>query len=473
MEAATPRQFGLRAPRLGDSRLNRRQPALLKALFAKPGTEVPEVFADDSKTEAFYRFVRNARIAVEDVIKPHITEVAASLPPEPVVIVHDSTNIVHACAQGANDVYDLGTGPLGYMAHVSLAVVEREKRPVGIVGLETVDRPDGGRAKQRRSRSSRELEHEGQRWWRGALQCEELVGERAPAIHVMDSEGDSYETLKSMEEEGLGFVVRAGQLQRLVTTSDGKRQSLDSLLCEVEASAQREVPLSSRTPARATLKGKKAKRNRQERKARVAKLHIGALSASMIRPHIAPRSWPERLNLNLVRVWEPEPPSDEEPVHWLLWTTMAVGTVEEILRVVDVYCLRWLIEELFKALKTGCRFEKRRFESKLTSERALALFLPIAAYILALRAVAREDSQAPASTVLSPDHILALRASAKPLPKRLTVKAAMMSIAKLGGHLKSNGNPGWLVLARGMERLQERAQTWRRAREFYEKQGGT
>jgi hypothetical protein len=29
----------------------------------------------------------------------------------------------------------------------------------------------------------------------------------------------------------------------------------------------------------------------------------------------------------------------------------------------------------------------------------------------------------------------------------------MMAIAGLGGHLKSNGDPGWLVLGRGMHDL--------------------
>jgi hypothetical protein len=34
-----------------------------------------------------------------------------------------------------------------------------------------------------------------------------------------------------------------------------------------------------------------------------------------------------------------------------------------------------------------------------------------------------------------------------------TVREAMMAIAGLGGHLKSNGDPGWLVLGRGMHDL--------------------
>ena len=38
----------------------------------------------------------------------------------------------------------------------------------------------------------------------------------------------------------------------------------------------------------------------------------------------------------------------------------------------------------------------------------------------------------------------------KRLPKRPTARDAMLAVAALGGHLKSNGDPGGLVLGRGM-----------------------
>lgn len=51
---------------------------------------------------------------------------------------------------------------------------------------------------------------------------------------------------------------------------------------------------------------------------------------------------------------------------------------------------------------------------------------------------------------VTPDAILAphFRQTAKP-----TVQDAMRAIAGLGGHLPRNGDPGWLVLGRGMHDL--------------------
>jgi hypothetical protein len=39
------------------------------------------------------------------------------------------------------------------------------------------------------------------------------------------------------------------------------------------------------------------------------------------------------------------------------------------------------------------------------------------------------------------------------MPKQPLIRDAMLAVAGLGGHLLSNGDPGWLVLGRGMHDL--------------------
>jgi len=46
------------------------------------------------------------------------------------------------------------------------------------------------------------------------------------------------------------------------------------------------------------------------------------------------------------------------------------------------------------------------------------------------------------------------------LPAHATVDDALLAVAALGGHLKNNGPPGWLVLRRGFEKLHTAEQTW-------------
>jgi len=39
------------------------------------------------------------------------------------------------------------------------------------------------------------------------------------------------------------------------------------------------------------------------------------------------------------------------------------------------------------------------------------------------------------------------------LSRKPTIREAMLAIAAEGGHIKNNGDPGWLVLGRGYEKL--------------------
>jgi hypothetical protein len=113
-----------------------------------------------------------------------------------------------------------------------------------------------------------------------------------------------------------------------------------------------------------------------------------------------------------------------------------------------------MIEEYFKALKTGCAYEKRQLETAHSLLNAMAVLAPVAWRLLLLRHLARETPERPASAALSPTQLAVLRAVAKrPIPDKPTVQDAMLAIAGLGGHLPRNGDPGWLVLGRGMHDL--------------------
>ena len=114
----------------------------------------------------------------------------------------------------------------------------------------------------------------------------------------------------------------------------------------------------------------------------------------------------------------------------------------------------WVIEEFFKAPKTGCSFERGQLESMHTLQNALALFIPIAWSLLRLRTLARDYPELPASAVLEPVEITVLqRMKLVPSRSTLTAREALLAVAQLGGPLKPNGEPGWLVLGRGHQEL--------------------
>jgi IS4 transposase len=103
---------------------------------------------------------------------------------------------------------------------------------------------------------------------------------------------------------------------------------------------------------------------------------VGATTLTLRRPNRRV-SLPELLRLNVVRVWEPEPPPGEPAVEWVLLTTEPIATLEDLLRIVDRYRSRWVIEEFFKAIKTGCSYEQRQLGDYESLVNALALFAPM------------------------------------------------------------------------------------------------
>ncbi|MCL2725891.1 MAG: hypothetical protein FWD69_15800, partial [Polyangiaceae bacterium] len=64
--------------------------------------------------------------------------------------------------------------------------------------------------------------------------------------------------------------------------------------------------------------------------------------------------------------------------------------------------------------------------------------------------------------VVSGDQLAVLRAAGrKSLPPHPTARDVMLAVAALGGHLPRNADPGWLVLARGLEKLEMLTAGWR------------
>ena len=293
---------------------------------------------------------------------------------------------------------------------------------------------------------------EASRWKKGAAIAEARLGGSSAVIHVMDREGDSYDLWAELVAAGSRFVIRNSKKRVL---ADGTL--LSDVISQAATVVEREVQLSMRR-ARNNLFNRK--RN-PARDTRLARLAISAQSVAIPRPLQCAKSLPEALSLNFVHVREVDTNGDEPPVDWVLATTEPIETIAQIERIVDIYRSRWVIEEYFKALKTGCEYEKRQLESEHTLTNALAVLVPIAWQLLLIRSLAQTDDNAPANAALTKTQLAVLAAVSKKLPPKPTVRQALLAIAGLGGHIKNNGEPGWIVLGRGLQHLLALEQGWK------------
>jgi hypothetical protein len=91
---------------------------------------------------------------------------------------------------------------------------------------------------------------------------------------------------------------------------------------------------------------------------------------------------------------------------------------------------RWLSDEYFKALKTGCDIEKRQLESCSTLLVALGVFVPIAWGLLRLRALSRTAPDTPANRVPAPTQLDLLRRHPKAkMSSTASVREALLAVA--------------------------------------------
>ena len=321
----------------------------------------------------------------------------------------------------------------GFLAHTALAVSAQGNRaPLGVLGLERSFAMTSKKDRNLRQ-SKRYLDRESLRWGSMVDRTEELL-EGVAAIHVINSEADMFELLSHLVADKRRFVIRAAY-DRI--TEDGK---LFEAVSDAPTVLEREVHLSARQKG---LPGKG--RGHPARDKRTATLRISAKRLTLQRPKRLGQEFPEHLEVNLVNVLEQAPPDGQPPVQWLLVTSEPVTTTEQIGAVVDAYRARWLIEEYFKALKTGCAYEGRQLRSIRTLTNALGLLAPIAWRLLLLRTLEREARATPAHAVFDPLVIEALALKLreirepKPLPPAPTIADFFRGIARLGGHHKSNG----------------------------------
>ena len=189
----------------------------------------------------------------------------------------------------------------------------------------------------------------------------------------------------------------------------------------------------------------------KERKARTAHLAISFGRVRLLPPRMQEKTDLRPIVVEVVRVWEPQPPEGVEPLEWLLLTSVPTQSVEQAWERVDWYRTRWIVEDYHQGLKTGCRLEQRQLQSYEGLRRLLGLLAPTAVRLLQLRAVARQSPQQPASLGLPSDLVQVVASLAQvPVPE-LSLQQCWHTIARYGGYLgrKGDGPPGWKTLWKG------------------------
>jgi len=441
---------------LGDKRLNERSKRLLEALAENPEASVNGACDGWSATVAAYRFFDNDAVMPKKILRPHCEATICRMREHPVVLLVQDTTELDFTKHPPKDARCLDkVDRFGLYAHAHLAVTPG-KLNLGVVDIDFFDR-----APETLGQSDERItwpieQKESFRWLEGFRLARQLAAElpETQIVSVADREADIYDIFVEAEQQSgprAEYIIRAKVAR---STPEPNPAAGKAAYCKVRDEVAGAKLLTTRTIELSET---------PKRQARTAQVEIRALTVLVKPPHARPHLPP--VTLNVVLAEEVNGPGDGTDVSWLLLTSLPIGTIEEVLKVIDYYVARWVAEIFFRMWKTGCRIEEIQLETLARLKNCLAMYAIVAWRVLYLTYLNRTCPTLPCETVFTKSEWKSvwLVVAKKPLPSKPPDLAEMMRlITQLGGYNNRAGEapPGPQPIWIGLRRMADFAQAW-------------
>ena len=428
---------------LGDVRRTRRAVQYAALVAAKPEGSTPMQVEKWSDLKAVYGMLANEQVTFAALTQPHFALTREQCSQHPHVLLIDDTTEVNFGQRAPIK----GLGMLnheqhqGFLLHSSLALDARHGEVLGLAGQTIRHRRRVKRehANVRLKRADRES-----RLWGDVIDQVGPPPEDVRFTHVCDRGADNFEVLCHFHQQRCDFVVRAAQLTRSVIVGTEKMSLQEALAAApVLGTYKLHVPQSTKQQARTALVEVRAvqavlpkPRNTSPyvKQSGIRSIAMWAVEVREVKPH---SGWPKK----------------QQPLHWVLLTSHECATFDQAWEVIGMYERRWTIEEFHKGLKTGCNLEGRQYTTAHSLETVTAILSVTAVRLLQIKTLAKREPERPAETLVPLSWLRAL--STLRNKDITTIRQFVRELASLGGFLgrKSDGEPGWITLWRGFDKL--------------------
>jgi hypothetical protein len=442
--------------RLSDERLMRRAQLIMTQMGQRPGDSLPQACGNWSQTKAAYRFLDNDAVDPQRLLAAHTEAALGRMRAHAVVLaLQDTTTLnysAHPQTQGLGPISNNRDKTVGLLLHSTLAVTVSGE-PLGLLSAvaRVRDPRQFGSSRRAQRRNGKPIaQKESRRWLESLSICQTLAlaCPHTTILNVADREGDIYEMLAQ------GLLPNEGRPVHVLVRSQHNRNlpGQDQRLWKHLGGQPLAGTMSVRTPRKTGVAS------------RMATLSIRFAGVTLQAPCL--KEGQPSLKIWAVEAREDHPPKGSAPIHWRLLTTLPVTTAQEAIEKTQWYGQRWQIEVLHKTLKSGCQVERRQLETAERLRRVLMLDLIVAWRVLHLRKAGRETPEASAESFLGEAEWTVLwryfNRDATSHPRPPTFRQAARWIGQLGGFLgrKSDGEPGPVVLWRGLQRLHDMTQAW-------------
>ncbi len=365
--------------------------------------------------------------------------------------IKDETGLVRIAGR-SNDSFK------GLLLHTNLVYDRDSQEVLGNSHTAFIERKPNSRLSkgEKQKRSFEFIEQkESYKWIEGFTASKELLNEALHVTVVGDREADIIELLDRVPDEKTDIVIRS-QHNRNVIDKNGQKRKLTELLSCCKSMGNMTILVTG-----------------NKRKKRNAKLEIRCTKIKITWPHskrIKEKIHNEGVPVYVVEVREKKHKGykNEPPLVWRLLTTISIESLEQAKEVVEIYKLRWRVEEFFKLLKSDCYDIENTELTKGKSIRKLILNVMKASVKIQQLKAARDGSTgAKLSRVFSEEeikylHLLNPKLEGKTLKQQNPFSKPNLAygswiIARLGGwkeFYNKRRPPGTKTFAAGLEKFE-------------------
>ncbi len=447
----------------GDKRLDCRFKKIADQLSSNMGASIPLACEDWANTKAAYRFFKNKKITLDKILDPHkfsTHERIKKNDDEFTLILHDTTELTytnHPSIKDLNPGRRLklrnpkkdGSKTIHYdynlIMHTSLALTTNGV-PLGVTALKIWDRDkfkDTTSMKRKVNPTRVPIESKESYKWIENIDksSSEASISSKKLVHIGDRDSDMFELFELCDKTDTNFVIRVAHNRNVGFNG------------ELLYDAGNNEIIQSGTFNLEVRDSNKVKRN--------AKINLSYSKVNII-PTMSKRKNFAPIALYYIVAEEvlgkDENPSN--PIIWRLLTNLPIKSLKSAHEKIYWYSLRWKIEVYFKVLKTGCKVEDCRLQTKQGLMRYLTLMSIVSWRIFWITMFSRENPTGSPEECLTKEEIRILKKIAQKKNTSWngkTLQDYYYELAKLGGFLarKCDGEPGFITTWRGYLRLQD------------------
>jgi hypothetical protein len=441
------------AAELGDRRLSARLLKITGQFFENPQANIPQASGSSKDAKAAYRFLDNPEVNWESILQSHYKATIDRLHEHPTVLVATDTTTVnytsHHATEGLGYICD-NKNVRGLVIHDTMSFTP-EGTPLGLLDVQCWVRDEMGSKKDRHKKNIEQKES--YKWLKAYRRISDVQKQcrNTRLVMIADREGDIHELFceRLAHKHNAELLVRAERSRnRKIIDENGTCEYLWKTLENQPVLAIRKLFVPPR----------------EERPARTAELHIRTTKVKLRPPA---RSQCPEIELSAVYAIEPNPPTGEEPLEWMLLTSVEVNTQADALLRLEWYAKRWGIEVFHRILKSGCKIEQRQLATRDRICNALAIDMVVAWRIFFLTIQGREAPELDCTVYFTTNEWKALTTFIHkvkvPPSNPPNLNEAIALLGRLGGHLgrSGDGSPGSEVLWRGMTRLADISEAYR------------